>query len=59
VTAGGSVIAAYLASAVAVVFASAIFAEAMLNARGLSRFMPPIWQLDLVVIGPIWFLAHR
>src|SRR5689334_16082315 len=58
-TAGWSMIAAYTATAIAVIFASELFADAMLSALGLARFMPPVWLFDLALIGLIWFLAHR
>jgi len=58
-TSGWAIIAAYTATAVSVIYASELFATAMLRSLGLDGFMPPAWLFDLIEIGLIWFLAHR
>lgn len=57
--AGWSMIAAYIATAAAVTYASDIFASAMLDSLGLGAFVPPVWLFDLILVALIWYLAHR
>lgn len=57
--AGWSMIAAYLVTAMAVVFGAQIFVGNILTALGLASLIPPAWAIDVVFIGLVWIAAYR
>ena len=57
--AGWSMIAAYLACAVAVTESETLFLNNVLIAFGLKSFLPPGWIVAVLFLGLVWFAAYR
>jgi amino acid transporter len=58
-TAGWSMVAAYLAAAMACVAGGQIFLRYVLDAVGFGAVNPPGWLFDLAFAGLVWALAYR
>src|SRR6266851_1089083 len=58
-TAGWSMVAAYLAAAIACVVGGQIFLGYVLDAIGFGAVNPPAWLFDLAFAALVWALAYR
>ena len=57
--AGWSMIGAYIATAVAVINASDLFANAMFGSLGIASLMPVDWLFDPFLVAVVCYLAYR
>jgi amino acid transporter len=58
-TAGWSMVAAYLAAGIASVVAGQIFLGYVLDAIGIGAVNPPVWLFDLIFVALVCALAYR